>query len=169
MPLATKFHHSQLPAMPLRATIPVTASGVSAAKVVATIDVPASHHGTFRPERKYSERLEPARRRYAMPTTTLTRKYAATMVQSSQVSVMVHQEGTREAGRGMRDRGKRSLVVASPTLPSPSPVPRPASRVPRQSVSQSVSRHRLRDGPSDDRAVPVRARRRALQHLHQRV
>src|SRR5438309_1166788 len=40
--------------MPPLATIPVTASGVSAANVVATIEVPASHHGTFRPERKKS-------------------------------------------------------------------------------------------------------------------
>ena len=62
MPLATKHHHSQLPAIPLRATIPVTASGVSAANVVATIDVPASHHGTLRPERKNSAVLVPARR-----------------------------------------------------------------------------------------------------------
>ena len=61
MPLATKFHHSQLPAMPPLATMPVTASGVSAAKVVATIDVPASHHGTLRPERKNSLTLDPAR------------------------------------------------------------------------------------------------------------
>src|SRR5271157_5818799 len=60
MPLATMFHHSQLPAIPLRATSPVTTSGVSAAKVVATIEVPASHHGTFRPERKNSLMLEPA-------------------------------------------------------------------------------------------------------------
>src|SRR5882762_6601513 len=36
------------------ATRPVTTSGVSAANVVATIDVPASHHGTFLPERKNS-------------------------------------------------------------------------------------------------------------------
>jgi hypothetical protein len=50
----TKFHQSQLPAIPFLATKPVTASGVSAAKVVATIDVPASHHGTLRPERKNS-------------------------------------------------------------------------------------------------------------------
>ena len=54
MPLAAMFHHSQLPAMPLAATKPVTASGVSTAKVVATIDVPASHHGALRPERKNS-------------------------------------------------------------------------------------------------------------------
>src|SRR5947207_3036448 len=39
MPLASRFHHSQLPAMPLRATKPVTTSGVSAANVVATIGV----------------------------------------------------------------------------------------------------------------------------------
>src|SRR6266702_910480 len=54
MPLATKVHHSQFPATPFFATMPVTASGVSAAKVVATMEVPASHHGTFLPERKYS-------------------------------------------------------------------------------------------------------------------
>jgi hypothetical protein len=41
---------------------PVTASGVSAAKVVATIDVPASHHGSARPERKNSSLDCPARR-----------------------------------------------------------------------------------------------------------
>ncbi len=54
MPLITKFHQSQLPAIPFLATNPVTASGVSAAKVVATIEVPASHQGTLRPERKNS-------------------------------------------------------------------------------------------------------------------
>ena len=61
MPLATKLHHSQLPAIPPFATMPVTASGVSAANVVATIEVPASHHGMFRPERKNSLTFLPAR------------------------------------------------------------------------------------------------------------
>jgi hypothetical protein len=60
IPLATIFHHNQFPAIPLRATSPVTTSGVSAANVVATIDVPASHHGTFLPERKKSFKLAPA-------------------------------------------------------------------------------------------------------------
>ena len=46
------FRQSQFPATPLAATRPVTASGVSAANVVATIDVSASHHGRSRPERK---------------------------------------------------------------------------------------------------------------------
>jgi hypothetical protein len=62
MPLITMFHHSQLPAMPFFATNPVTNSGVSAANVVATIDVPASHQGTSRPDRKYSPVLPRARR-----------------------------------------------------------------------------------------------------------
>jgi hypothetical protein len=60
MPLATMFHQSQLPAIPFLATRPVTTSGVSAAKVVATIDVPASHHGTLRPDRKNSLVFDPA-------------------------------------------------------------------------------------------------------------
>ena len=47
MPLATKHHHSQLPAMPPVATIPVTASGVSAAKVVATIERPGQPPGNI--------------------------------------------------------------------------------------------------------------------------
>ena len=54
MPLITQFHQSQLPATPCVATSPVTTSGVSAANVVATIAAPASHHGTWRPETKYS-------------------------------------------------------------------------------------------------------------------
>ena len=55
------FHQIQLPAIPSRATRPVTANGVSAAKVVATIDVPASHHGRSRPDRKNCPTLAPAR------------------------------------------------------------------------------------------------------------
>ena len=62
MPLITNDHQSQLPAIPYFTVRPVTASGVSAAKVVATIEVPASHQGTARPERKYSSEERPARR-----------------------------------------------------------------------------------------------------------
>jgi len=39
----------------------VTRFGVSAEKVVATIEVPSSHHGSLRPERKYCSRLRLAR------------------------------------------------------------------------------------------------------------
>jgi len=69
MPLITNDHQSQLPAIPCLTVSPVTASGVSAAKVVATMEVPASHQGTCRPERKYSSALRPARPVKTSPTT----------------------------------------------------------------------------------------------------
>src|SRR5687767_8526321 len=83
MPLITKLHHTQLPETPLVPTSPATASGVSTANVVATIDVPASHHGSERPERKYSLTFLPARRVYASPIAAESAKYAATMIQST--------------------------------------------------------------------------------------
>jgi hypothetical protein len=49
---AAKFHIIHVPAMPSVATSPVTASGVSAANIVATMEVPTSHQGRLRPERK---------------------------------------------------------------------------------------------------------------------
>ena len=52
MPDSRKAHHSQLPEIPCEYTSPVTTSGVSAANVVATIEVPASHQFTLRPETK---------------------------------------------------------------------------------------------------------------------
>ena len=55
IPLNIKFHHIQFPAIPYDATIPVTAKGVSAENVVATIDTPASHHGIRRPALKKPE------------------------------------------------------------------------------------------------------------------
>ncbi len=57
---ATIFHHSQFPEMPFWATSSVTARGVSAEKVVATMPVPAIHQGSFLPERKNSSVLLPA-------------------------------------------------------------------------------------------------------------
>ena len=56
------FHHNQLPAIPFFATSSVTASGVSAAKVVATIAVPARYQGRFLPDRKNCFRSFPAAR-----------------------------------------------------------------------------------------------------------
>src|SRR3954470_9525910 len=81
-------HQIQLPAMPFRATRPATASGVSAAKVVATIDVPASHHGRLRPVRKNSFTLRPPRAEYHSPIAAEATKYAAMRVQSRVVSVI---------------------------------------------------------------------------------
>src|SRR6266576_267462 len=61
IPVSTNAHHCQLPATPYLRTCSVTQFGVSLLKVVATIDRPASHQGTERPEAKNSEVLLPAR------------------------------------------------------------------------------------------------------------
>jgi hypothetical protein len=74
MPLITIDHHSQLPAMPYLTVSPVTTSGVSAANVVATMEVPASHQGMARPDRKYSSADVPARRENARAMATDTTK-----------------------------------------------------------------------------------------------
>src|SRR5919108_4050547 len=60
-PVSTNAHHCQLPATPYWRTCCVTQFGVSLLKVVATIDKPASHQGTDRPEAKNSEVFLPAR------------------------------------------------------------------------------------------------------------
>src|SRR2546426_7892504 len=52
IPPARKSPHTHSPATPFRATRPVTASGVSAANVVATIDVPAKPPPPPAPPRK---------------------------------------------------------------------------------------------------------------------
>ena len=88
MLLRSMFHHTQFPAMPLAATMPVTASGVSAAKVVATMLVPASHQETLRPPTKNSSVDPVAWRRYQRPMPRLMAKYAATIAQSNQVRCM---------------------------------------------------------------------------------
>jgi hypothetical protein len=61
-PPIAKHHQIQLPWIPWVRTMPVTRSGVSTEKEVATIDVPASHHGRLRPETKNSVVEVPARR-----------------------------------------------------------------------------------------------------------
>src|SRR5512135_2385144 len=61
MPVRTNAHHTQFPATPFRRTMSVTRFGVSLENVVATMDTPASHQGTDRPETKNSVVLFPAR------------------------------------------------------------------------------------------------------------
>src|SRR6187397_1367109 len=81
-PVSTKPHHCQLPATPYCRTCSVTQFGVSLLNVVATIDKPASHHGTDRPEAKNSVVFLPAR----LPKNSAGMKHtasdAATMSQS---------------------------------------------------------------------------------------
>src|SRR6478672_8916219 len=88
MPVSTNAHQTQLPATPLRRTMSVTRFGVSALKVVATIDRPASHHGTERPEAKNSDVLRPARLPKKSAGPKQIRSDAKTMSQSSVVRCM---------------------------------------------------------------------------------
>src|SRR5207248_455873 len=62
MPVSRNAHHAQLLATPFTRTKLVTRLGVSVLNVVATIDVPMSHHGAARPDVKNSVVLLPARR-----------------------------------------------------------------------------------------------------------
>ena len=54
IPVSRNAHQFQFLATPPSRTNPVTRLGVSAEKVVATIETPSSHQGIFRPERKNS-------------------------------------------------------------------------------------------------------------------
>src|SRR5689334_17766258 len=107
MPLISMFHHRQFPATPCADTRPVTTRGVSAANVVATIDPPASHHGTARPEMKYSLRLSPPRFVKAKPMPADNRKYAATMAQSIAVRFMVSWLRRNQRSGDDRNRERR--------------------------------------------------------------
>jgi len=58
-PVIKNDHQTQFPDTPLFLTISVTKFGVSVEKVVATIEIPRSHQGIVRPDKKYSEELLP--------------------------------------------------------------------------------------------------------------
>ena len=59
--MRVKAHHCQLPATPWVRTKLATRLGVSLENVVATMESPASHQGTERPEAKNSEVFLPER------------------------------------------------------------------------------------------------------------
>ena len=80
--MSTNAHHCQLPATPYWRTCWVTQLGVSLLKVVATIESPASHHGTDRPEAKNSVVLLPDAFGEKQCRNKTDRQRAATMTQS---------------------------------------------------------------------------------------
>src|SRR3954469_15166268 len=82
MPVSTNAHHCQLPATPCVRTKLVTRFGVSLENVVATIESPASHHGTERPEAKNSEVFLLERRAKKSAGRKQTKIEATTMTQS---------------------------------------------------------------------------------------
>src|SRR5262245_61766244 len=81
-PVSTKAHHCQLPATPYCRTCCVTQLGVSLLNVVATIERPASHHGTLRPDAKNSEVFLPARLPKKSAGIKQINSAVATMIQS---------------------------------------------------------------------------------------
>src|SRR5690348_12474173 len=87
-PVSTNAHHCQLPATPNLRTCSVTQFGVSLLNVVATIDRPASHHGTDRPDAKNSVVFLPARLPKKSAGMKHTASDAATMSQSSSCRCM---------------------------------------------------------------------------------
>src|SRR3954466_9378731 len=81
-PVRTNDDHCQLPATPYCRTCCVTQFGVSLLNVVATIESPASHHGTDRPLAKNSDVFFPARFPKKSAGRKQTTSEAATMIQS---------------------------------------------------------------------------------------
>ena len=81
-PVSVKAHHCQLPATPWVRTKLATRLGVSLEKVVATMESPASHQGTERPEAKNSAVLLPERFPKNSAGTKQIKIEAAAMIQS---------------------------------------------------------------------------------------
>ena len=75
-------HHSQFWDTPLVLTKSVTRFGVSVENVVATIDVPISHHGADRPEAKNSLVPRPARLAKKIAGANAAVRHAAITIQS---------------------------------------------------------------------------------------
>ncbi len=88
MPVRQKAHQAQFWLTPPVRTRSVTRFGVSVEKVVATREMPSSHQGRVRPERKNSWVPVPARRETASPMLTVITAYTATIAQSRAVSCM---------------------------------------------------------------------------------
>src|ERR1700730_17005602 len=101
-PVRTNAHHCQLPATPYWRTCWVTQFGVSLLNVVATIEIPASHHGTERPDAKNSDVLLPAR---------LPKNKAGTKQISSDAMTMIQSTG-RSFMKGSAGRTDRTSIAA---------------------------------------------------------
>jgi len=83
----TALHQYQFWEMPEVTTMPERASGVSAAKVVATMDVPRSHHVVPPPDLKYSSADFLPRLIHIIPRTSERTRYPAIMSQSASESI----------------------------------------------------------------------------------
>ena len=98
-------HQTQFPETPLVRTMSATRLGVSVEKVVATIEVPSSHQGIFRPERKNDSAFPPARRLTMMPMAREAIRKALIIPQSIPFSCIAFPCG------GVKVRGWRIVAV----------------------------------------------------------
>src|SRR6476661_3692463 len=108
----------------------VTRFGVSLLNVVATIERPASHHGTARPPAKNSAVLLPARRPKNSAGAKHSRTQKIAMIQSRRVRCMgaghyIFKMGVRGVGGVGRVRGFGSGFGREPPAP-PSEPPAPS-------------------------------------------
>src|SRR4029079_3034155 len=98
-----------MPATPSRRTMSVTRFGVSALNVVATIDSPASHQGTARPEAKNSDVLRPARWAKNNAGPKQIKSETATISQSSGERCMDAAESMRSRPDGRAKSGHERM------------------------------------------------------------
>src|SRR5690606_2820596 len=93
-----------------------------AANVVATIDVPAIHHGRLRPEAKYAASPAPARPFSARPIASDSAKYAAMIAQSAADSAI----GATEPWPVSTTRALRASAQSAPRGSPDHPLHEPA-------------------------------------------
>ena len=128
MPVSRKLHHSQFEETPPCRTRFVTRFGVSVLKVVATMEMPTSHHGAARPEVKNSLVFWPARRQKNSAGRKLMKMEAAMMPQSSEVKwKAVAAEAAAEPAAGRAWVADIWFSLYSPQGPLP--------RFPRQDIT----------------------------------
>jgi hypothetical protein len=96
MLVSRKAHQTQFPATPWVRVKPVTRFGVSVENVVATMDVPKSHHGIDRLDRKNSSELLPERRPAHAPIRTDVAIAPNTRHQSSRLRRTVYLPSAKE-------------------------------------------------------------------------
>ena len=97
MPVSRNDHHTQFSATPPSRTRFVTRFGVSVENVVATSEMPISHHGACRPAAKNSVMFRPARRASTIAGTNVTPSESTTITQSSVVKCMTRRVTARFA------------------------------------------------------------------------
>ena len=99
IPVRRNAHHFQLPLMPPLSRISsVKRFALFVEVVAATIEMPSSHHGIDRPERKNSFELDAPFRLASVGIRINTRKKSPTIVQSSPTIVFAAAEITKRGG-----------------------------------------------------------------------